>query len=239
MESIKDNYLKIKDKIDFACRRVGRSTEDVHLVVVTKRQPIEKIIAVCEAGAQDLGDNYPEEVDRNIDQLGNLDTVTWHMIGHIQSRKIRFVVQHFSIVHSIDRFEIALKLNQACAQAGKKLSIFAEVNLAGEDNKNGFRYSEDEDFDLFSRQISAIAKLENLDLVGLMTMPPLVNHPSENRNIFKDLRTLLIRLHEVQKLPHFSSLSMGTSQDYEIAIEEGATHIRIGEAIMGKRIYAQ
>lgn len=235
LSNIQDNYSRIVERIINACTHSGRNDEDVELVVVTKHQPVKKIIKICESGAKFLGENYPEETDKKIIQLAGRVSPTWHMIGHIQSRKIKYIVRHFKMVHSVDRFDIADKLNNACLLAGIKMPVLLEVNLTGEESKFGFNVSHENNLISFFQEIEKIKSLSQIQLQGLMTMPPLTNKPEENRKIFENLRVLLQKINMVTELPGFNFLSMGTSQDFEIAIEEGSTHVRIGEAIMGKR----
>lgn len=232
---IRDNYLRILERINNASMRSDRNVEDVKLIVVTKHQPVEKILKICENGVELLGENYPEETDKKIIELAGRISPTWHMIGHIQSRKIKYLVRNFKMVHSIDRFEVAEKLNNACLQADMVMPVLLEVNLTGEESKFGYSVAHEKLCPAFYQEIEKIKTLGQLQLQGLMTMPPLINKPDENRKIFTKLHSLLEDIGKVIDVPEFKYLSMGTSQDFEIAIEEGATHIRIGEAIMGKR----
>ena len=161
------------------------------------------------------------------------------MIGHIQSRKIKFLVRYFKFVHSIDRFEVAEKLNHSCQEVLEVMPVLLEVNLTGEESKFGYNLAQKENLEVFSQEIEKVRSLKNLHVKGLMTMPPLINKPEENRIIFKRMHMLCENIRKSYDMEDFSFLSMGTSQDFEIAIEEGATHIRIGEAIMGKRNFYQ
>ena len=159
------------------------------------------------------------------------------MIGHVQSRKIKFIIQHFSFVHTIDRISLAQKLNQNCETENKFLPVLIELNLSGEETKQGYQFSNKVNVDLLINEIEDMKSLRHLELCGLMTMPPLVSEKGDNRAIFEKCKYLLEEINDKCDLPGFTQLSMGTSQDYEIAIEEGATFIRIGEAIMGARQY--
>ena len=232
---IQDNYLRVLDRMNDACNRTGRKPEDVQLIVVTKHQPVEKIIKICESGAENLGENYPEETETKIIELAGRVKPVWHMIGHIQSRKIKYLVRYFKFIHSIDRFEVAEKLNNSCREVNLFMPILLEVNLTGEESKFGYNLMQKEKLEEFTREIEKVRLLDHLHLQGLMTMPPLINKPEENRIIFQRLYSLYESIKKDTDLQDFSCLSMGTSQDFEIAIEEGATYIRIGEAIMGKR----
>ena len=234
MTSITTRYLKIIEEIRSTCLIAGRDPEEVKLIVVTKRQPVQKIIEVCSAGANLLGENYPEEAERKILEIGNAVKPNWHMIGHIQSRKIKIVVQYFSCVHSIDRIEVAQKLDAECRKRDLIMPIFVEVNIGGEESKFGFPvYSKPQIESLF-KTCEILNTFNNLKLTGLMTMPPLLNN-SNNRRIFSECRLLQENIRNSVGIQTFSELSMGTSQDFREAIKEGATFIRIGEAIMGER----
>ncbi len=236
---IRDNYLHVLDRMNDACNRSGRKLEDVQLIIVTKHQPVEKIIKIYESGAENFGENYPEETEKKIIELAGRVKPVWHMIGHIQSRKIKFLVRYFKFVHSIDRFEVAEKLNHSCQEVLEVMPVLLEVNLTGEESKFGYNLAQKEKLEVFSQEIEKVRSLKNLHVKGLMTMPPLINKPEENRIIFKRMHMLCENIRKSYDMEDFSFLSMGTSQDFEIAIEEGATHIRIGEAIMGKRNFYQ
>lgn len=238
MNSIADNFARVNACIAETCLRANRKTDSVKLVVVTKRQPVAKIQQVIAAGATCLGENYPEETVKKILELDNPANIEWHMIGHIQSRKIKFLVDHFSFVHSIDRFEIAQKLNNACVENQKLMPVFIEVNVSGEETKFGFDAQKREDWTKVSDEIRKIHELSNLEPVGLMVMPPLATTQGSNRAYFEKSKNLLDYLNIQQNIKGFNGLSMGTSSDFEEAIKAGATVIRIGEEIMGTRNYA-
>lgn len=233
---IEKRYRQVIEKIDGACSRSHRDFNDVKLVVVTKGQPVEKILEVVNAGATLLGENYPEETHKKILELGEAVKPGWHMIGHIQSRKIKYLAQHFSVVHSLDNLDSAIKLDAAFKQAGRKIPVMMEINVSGERSKSGFicidEYSESQ----LLLAVKEIVKLENLTLVGLMTMPPFQEIGSENRVYFSKCHLILERIREKLRLTDLNQLSMGTSFDLETAIEEGATYVRVGEAIMGPRM---
>lgn len=237
METIRDRYLKVNEIIREKCIKSSRNADEVKLIVVTKKQPVEKIIQVIEAGAETLGENYPEEIVTKRLQLPSDLNPRWHMIGHIQSRKIKYIVQYFDFVHAIDRISVAQKLSQTCAAFNVIMPVLLEVNLSGEDSKQGYPVVNQEDRDRLIYEIETMKSLNTLELRGLMTMPPLVNDKLKNRKIFNNCRILLEDIQHNCALPQFNQLSMGTSQDYETAIEEGATYIRIGEAIIGTRQY--
>ncbi len=235
MPDIQDNYQKIQKRIGAACKRAGRDPESVDTVVVTKFQPAWKINEVIRAGARQLGENYPEQLAQKIADIDLSTNPKFHMIGHLQSRKIKYIVEYFSMVHSIDSLETAVKLDKACEQANIRLPVFIEVNIAGEVSKNGLDADSKEKWDSVVDFANQINDLKNLDLVGLMTMPPFSNVGEINRPYFQQCRLLLDHINQKTNIPGFKELSMGTSSDFEVAIEEGATFVRIGEAIMGPR----
>jgi pyridoxal phosphate enzyme (YggS family) len=231
MGTIKERFDEVNDKIARACEKSQRSIEEVKLIVVTKNQPVEKVNEVIDAGAKRLGENYPEQLELKLSELEKNLQVEWHMIGHIQSRKVRFL-NHFSLIHSIDRFEIAGKIDRVL---NRPMSVLLEVNLTGEETKHGFEINDKVDYAAFSEYVNKISEFPLVKPIGLMCMPPLVVDAEENRAVFRRCRLLLDYLQNRHGLDYLTELSMGTSQDYMVAIEEGATFIRVGEAIMGKR----
>jgi PLP dependent protein len=231
LETIRDRYLKVNENIETACIRSHRSPEDVKLVVVVKRQPVSRIIEVLEAGASLLGENYPEEILERKQSLAGFPNLEWHMIGHIQSRKIKFLEQ-FSIIHSIDSIELLDRISRA---SGKNVTGLLEVNVSGETTKQGFELGEDSSIELFSRFLSSIILSSHVRIIGLMCMPPLFTNPERNRAYFIMCRRILEKIQEFTGRPEIRELSMGTSHDYEVAVEEGATFVRVGEGIMGLR----
>lgn len=239
MASIADNFRGINDKIKETCVLSNRKIEDVKLVVVTKRQPVEKIQEVVNAGAKILGENYPEEASLKVPYLANSDELEWHMIGHVQSRKIKHLIAHFAAIHSIDQLETAHKIDRDCKLNSRSMRVFVEVNLSGEETKFGFEAHKPENWTKVADDINKISEFSNLEVVGLMTLPPLVRMGSSNRCYFEKCRQLLEFINSQGAIPGCTELSMGTSSDFEDAIKEGATFLRIGELIMGKRNYGE
>ena len=207
----------------------------MRLVVVTKGQPLEKIMAVVSAGARCLGENYVEEALPKIAALGNLKDLEWHMIGHVQSRKASSVSEHFDWVHSVDSVKIARRLSQFAGQAAHRLSIILECNISGEAAKFGWPAWEEHRWSELANEVESLRRLENLEIRGLMTMPPFSTEPEDSRPYFIMLRNLQGYL--INRFPDVSwgDLSMGMSADYVVAIQEGATIVRIGTAILGER----
>jgi hypothetical protein len=226
---IQDNIARVEERIAAACQRSGRRREDVKLVAISKTHPPELIRAAYDAGLRDFGENRVQEAKAKRPVLADLKA-TWHLVGHLQSNKARAARELFSWVHSVDSLRLAVKLDQAAALADPPLPVLIEVNLGDEISKAGVRASEA--LELAER----IAQLATLELRGLMVIPPLLANPEDVRPSFRQLRGLAEEI-ESQKLPNVSmyELSMGMSHDFEVAIEEGATIVRIGTAIFGAR----
>ncbi|MDO9085804.1 MAG: YggS family pyridoxal phosphate-dependent enzyme [Anaerolineaceae bacterium] len=233
---IKTNFSRVTDQIETYCNLYNRNKDSVKLVVVTKSHPWEKIENVISAGAQYLGENYPEETIEKKNRLHNLsDNIEWHMIGHLQSRKTQAVIDNFNFLHSLDSVKLALRLNRQLKEKGKFLDILLQFNVGGEESKFGWDASEKKNWVLFIDEVSQVLSCENLHVRGLMTMPPYTTEEKAARNTFNNLRELGEYLSEKLPLLSITDYSMGTSHDFKMAIAEGSTMIRIGEAIMGPR----
>ena len=234
---IRENYQQTLDQIASAARKSDRDPEQVRLVVVTKSQPLEVVQAALEAGVRALGENYPEEAVRKIQSLAGQSGVEWHMIGHVQSRKARLVADHFALLHSLDSLKLARRLDRFAAEANRVLPVLLEFNVGGEESKAGWNASQEADWEALFPDVSSILELPHLRVQGLMTMPPLETDPEDSRRFFQRLRQLRDRL--VSQFPQadWGELSMGTSADYPVAVEEGATLVRVGTAIVGARKY--
>lgn len=222
MNPLLESLTAIRNRISSACRRAGRSEQDVRLVAVTKRVDPDRIRAAFELGISDFGENYLQEATRKIEVLP--EAIRWHMIGHIQSNKAKLVPGNFQYAHSVDRLEILKTLDRQ----GKPLKVLFEVNLAAEKTKHGTTE------ETLRSMLDHVHHLQHLAPVGLMTMPPFVDDPEEVRPYFSQLRNLLEQCNREFGLS-MTELSMGMSQDFEVAIEEGATMVRIGTAIFGER----
>ncbi len=235
--SIRENYQHTLDQIATAAHKSGRNPAEVKLVVVTKTQPLEVIQAAIEAGVRVLGENYPEEGVTKIQSLASQSGVEWHMIGHVQSRKAQLVARHFELLHSLDSLKLAQRLNRFAAESGRVLPVLLEFNVGGEESKSGWDASNDSLWNTLHPDIQSILDLPNLSVHGLMTMPPLETDLEDSRRFF--LRLRLLRDHLAATFPKadWRELSMGTSADYTVAVEEGATLVRVGTAIVGARRY--
>lgn len=231
--TIRRNLEVVQERIVRAAKNAGRQPDEIRLVVVSKGQPIEVVEAAVEAGVTLFGENYPEEALEKISKVPA--HVQWHMIGHLQSRKIPLVVEYFDYFHSLDRISLAEKLNQRLKQQGSTLPVLLEVNIGGEASKFGWNVVDQQGRGSFFADIEKIVGLDALQVQGLMTMPPYSLDPAQSRVWFRQMRKLREELHRTFPNQNWEELSMGTSHDFEMAIEEGATFVRIGEAILGPR----
>jgi PLP dependent protein len=239
ISAIRQNYQSTLDQIAGAARQSKRDPKDIRLVVVTKSQPLEVVQAVIEAGVRILGENYPEEGVMKIQSLAGQSGVEWHMIGHVQSRKARLVADHFALLHSLDSLKLAQRLNRFSAERNSILPVLLEFNVGGEQSKSGWEAWDDAQWEALLADVSSVLELPNLRVHGVMTMPPLGTDPEDSRRFFQRLRQL--RDHLASQFPStdWHELSMGTSADYRVAVEEGATLVRVGTAIVGARQYKQ
>jgi pyridoxal phosphate enzyme (YggS family) len=233
-QTIQENYQRVCDEIAQAAQSVGRTAEDVKLVVVTKGHPVETIQSVLAAGACCLGENYVEHALRIIEWLAD-HPIEWHMIGHIQSRKARPVSAYFAWVHSVDRLKIARRLNNFAREFGRIIPILLECNISSEASKFGWATWDETRWPEFAVEIAPLMELPNLEVRGLMTMPPFDPDPENSRPFFKKLRRLRDFLAGNFPQSNWSELSMGMSGDYQVAVQEGATIVRGGNAITGPR----
>jgi len=226
---LQENIAWVQERIAAACDRSGRRAEEVKLVAVSKKVTPEIIRRAYDAGLRDFGENRVQEASEKRTALSDL-TVTWHLIGHLQTNKARPARELFHWVHSIDSLRLAAKLDKAAVCSGDRLQVLLEVNLGGEAAKSGA--SENEVMEL----VGQVSQFETLELRGLMTIPPFFEDPTNARPFFQRLRELSEKV-ESAHLPNVSmrDLSMGMSHDFEVAIEEGATVVRVGTAIFGER----
>ena len=235
VRSIREKYQFTLDQIAEAARKSSRDPNEIRLVVVTKSQPLEVVQAAVEAGVHILGENYPEEGVTKIQSLAGQSGVEWHMIGHVQGRKARLVADHFALLHSLDSLKLAQRLDRFAAEGERVLPVLLEFNVGGEETKSGWTAADESQWNALLPDMSAILDLPNLRVHGLMTMPPLGIAPDDSRRFFLRLRAL--REHLASQFPQadWHELSMGTSPDYTVAVEEGATLVRVGTAIVGAR----
>jgi hypothetical protein len=235
VEKIKNNLDSVKKRIAESAAKVGRDPADVKLVAVTKLMPKEVILAGVEAGICCFGENYPEQAAEKINSLDIDEEIEWHMIGHIQSRKADTVCKVFDMVHSLDRMKIARYLDKYANAQNRVLPVLIEVNLSGEESKYGWDASSEDKWGDLLNDFRKIAGYKNLEVRGLMTMPPLYDDPEKTRPIYRELRRLQKFLQGQVPEANWDELSIGTSFDFPIAVEEGATIVRIGTEIFGPR----
>jgi len=242
--TLAQNIEVVNQRIVAAATRANRDPNEITLVAVSKTKPAAQLVEVIQAGITHLGENRLEETAHKIPDVEHQTpdkAISWHMIGHIQSRKAKLVVeQGFDVIHSIDSVKIATRLNKHLAEQGRQVRAFIEVNVSGEDAKHGFMadvWANDvSQRTALYNQITTILELPFLKIDGLMTMAPYYAEPEATRPVFKRLAALREALQNdfpQLTLPH---LSMGMTNDFEIAIEEGATIIRVGRAIFGERV---
>jgi pyridoxal phosphate enzyme (YggS family) len=233
--SMAANIASIHERIAAAARRAGRDPDDIALMAVTKTQSLERIREAYAAGQRLFGENRVQEFAGKAGPLADLRDAEWHMIGHLQTNKAGKTAELFSAVDSVDSVKLAERLNAAARQLGKKLDVLIEVNVGGEAAKSGAAPDSNE----LERLLLAAPRLEGLAFSGLMTIPPFTEDPEGARPYFRKLRELRDAI-AARKLPNVSMdmLSMGMSHDFEVAIEEGSTCVRVGTAIFGERTKA-
>lgn len=227
MEQLTERYKDIQRRIREACHRVGRDPKEVQIVAVTKYIDMDQTKQVLDLGLDHIGESRIQDALPKYEQLKSRGT--WHFIGHLQRNKVKDVIGRFSYVHSLDRFSLAEEMDRRIRQKnGQPLRCFLQVNISGEETKFGISPGELEEFAL------EVANLSTIEVVGLMTMAPIAEKPEEVRPVFRELKRLQQKIqrldHPRLQVPH---LSMGMSQDFEIAIEEGATWVRLGSVLVG------
>ncbi len=230
--TIAENVSRIRERMEAAARRAGRSTDEVVLMAVTKTHPPEMIREAYVAGVRVFGENRVQEFAEKAPHLSDLRDAQWHMIGHLQTNKAGKAVELFGAVDSVDSVKLAQKLDAAAKSLGKKMAVLVEVNVGGEAAKSGVRPGSQE----LEELLLGAVQLGSLEVRGLMTVPPYFDDPEAARPFFRKLRELRDQI-AARGLPGISMdvLSMGMSHDFEVAIEEGSTCVRVGTAIFGER----
>lgn len=228
---LRDNLRLVEDRIAQACIRAGRDRSEVTLIAVSKTKPVEMLSEIYQEGVRDFGENKPQEIKEKYPQLPN--DIRWHMIGHLQRNKIKYIIDSVCMIHSVDSLRLAEAIDQEAAKHGIVMPVLVEVNIAGEESKYGIMPQEAE---AFVRQIST---LSHIHTEGLMTIAPFTDNPENNRIYFRDLKKLLVDI-KAKNIDNVNmcNLSMGMTGDYEVAIEEGATMVRVGTGIFGERFYS-
>jgi PLP dependent protein len=235
LSSIRERYLRTLARIADAAAKSGRPLDSVRLVVVSKSQPLEVLQAALAAGISTFGENYAEEALGKIAAFQKSE-VEWHMIGHLQSRKADIIAAHFTMLHSLDSVKLARRLDRLSGELDRNLRVLLEFNVSGEESKFGFPAWDEERWPELQPAIEQILALSHLRVNGLMTMPPYYEDPECTRPYFQRLRRLQDFLASHYPYTQWHELSMGTSVDFVAAVQEGATYVRVGTAILGPRI---
>ena len=237
MSTLAERVATVQLKIESAAQRAGRRVEDITLVAVTKTHPPEAIQAAYALGLRDFGENRVEEM-REKQAVLQLPEARWHMIGHVQSRKVKALVGHSHLIHSVDRLSLAEEINKRAAAQGVSVDILLQVNTSGEESKGGWRVTTPDELPLFVDEVAKVLESPALRVRGLMTIGRFEENPEKTRPTFVQLRIVQQGLHIHFPTHNFTTLSMGMTNDYVVAIEEGATHVRIGTALFGERDYS-
>ena len=221
-------YDEIKKRVEAACQRAGRNPEEVTLIAVSKTKPVEMLREAYEAGARDFGENKVQEILAKKPKLP--EDIRWHMIGHLQTNKVRQIVGKTCLIHSVDSVRLAEEIHKESVKKGLVTQILLEVNVAEEESKFGFRVEEVED------ALKQIQELSGVCVRGLMTIAPFVDNPEDNRPVFQKLNKLYVDM-KTKNIDNdiMNILSMGMTGDFEVAVEEGATMVRVGTGIFGAR----
>jgi pyridoxal phosphate enzyme (YggS family) len=231
MSFIEENLKHVEERIRAACARSGRRREDVTLIVVSKTKPVSMIQEVISLGVRDFGENRPQELRDKYEVLPK--DLRWHMIGNLQRNKVKYVVSRAAMIHSVSSLQLAAEIEKECARREVVMPCLAEVNMAHEASKSGIAPEDAVDF------VRAMSSFSHLQVEGLMTVAPFVEDAEENRAYFRSLRNLAVDIDRENidniRMRH---LSMGMTGDFEVAVEEGATMIRVGTGILGERNYS-
>ena len=227
---LKENYANVLKNVHNACERAGRKTDDVTLIAVSKTKPVEMLQEIYDCGCRDFGENKVQEIMDKYDKLPN--DIRWHMIGHLQTNKVKYIVDKVYMIHSVDSIKLAKEISKEAVKKNVIVKVLLEVNVAKEETKFGLLTEEVLDF------YKEVIDLSGLKVCGLMTIAPYVENSEENRQHFVNLKQLMVDI-ESEKTDNISvgELSMGMTGDYEVAIEEGATYVRVGTGIFGERNY--
>lgn len=229
---IKENLAEVEARITRACERSGRERSEVTLISVSKTKPVEMLQEAYDAGSRDFGENKPQEIREKYPQLPT--DIRWHMIGHLQRNKIKYIIDKVCMIHSVDSIRLAEAIDEEAKKHEIVMPILIEVNVAEEDSKFGVHLNEAESL------IRQISKLSNIQVQGLMTIAPFTENAEDNRIYFRKLRNLYVDIKDKNiDNVNMCNLSMGMTGDYEVAVEEGATMVRVGTGIFGARSYSQ
>lgn len=229
---IKENLEEVEARITRACGRSGRERSEVTLISVSKTKPVEMLQEAYDAGSRDFGENKPQEIREKYPQLPT--DIRWHMIGHLQRNKIKYIIDKVCMIHSVDSIRLAEAIDEEAKKHGIVMPVLIEVNVAEEESKFGVHLDEVESL------IRQISELSNIQVQGLMTIAPFTENAEDNRIYFRKLRNLYVDIKDKNiDNVNMCNLSMGMTGDYEVAVEEGATMVRVGTGIFGARSYSQ
>ncbi len=228
LDMIQENLKAVEQVMEDSCEKAGRKRQDVTLIAVSKTKPVSDLREAYEAGVRDFGENKVQELLEKIPALPG--DIQWHMIGHLQRNKVKYIIDKVAMIHSVDSLRLAKEISQEALKKGVEIDILIEVNVAGEESKFGVSPEEAPDL------VQQIAVLPSIHIRGLMTIAPFIVNPEENRLFFQKLRQLSVDIQgkNIDNV-NMSVLSMGMTGDYSVAIEEGATLIRVGTGIFGQR----
>ncbi|MDE7340574.1 MAG: YggS family pyridoxal phosphate-dependent enzyme [Lachnospiraceae bacterium] len=227
---IRENIERVKENIRIACEKSGRKTEDVALIAVSKTKPVSMLQEAYECGCRDFGENKVQELVEKWEQMPK--DIRWHMIGHLQRNKVKYIVDKVYMIHSVDSLRLAEEISKEAGKKGVTVSILIEINVAEEETKFGTTCEE------AVQLVEEIARLPHLVIKGLMTIAPYVENAEENKQYFEKLRQIYVDInHKNIDNVYMAELSMGMTGDYETAIAEGATYVRVGTGIFGERFY--
>lgn len=229
---LKDNLREVQEKIAEACGRAGRDVSEVTLIAVSKTKPVEMLQEIYDCGIRTFGENKVQEMMEKEEMLP--DDIAWHMIGHLQRNKVKYLMGKTALIHSVDSLRLAQEISAQSVKHGVETDILIEVNIAGEETKFGTDREE------AIQLVEEAAKLPNIHIRGLMTIAPYVEDPEDNRTYFREIKKLSVDI-EQKNIDNVSMeiLSMGMTGDYTVAIEEGATMVRVGTGIFGARDYSK
>jgi len=230
--NIKENLDNIYSKIQAAAEKSGRTADDIKLIAVTKTVDVDRIRDVYNCGILDMGENKVQELLEKYDKLDQ--SCRWHLIGHLQTNKVKYIIDKVEMIHSVDSIPLVKEIDARASKLGRKMDILLQVNVSGEESKFGINPDEVHDY------VESISKFGNISLRGMMTIAPYAQDPQDIRPVFRKLYNIYIDIKK-EKIDNVSMdyLSMGMSNDFEIAIEEGANIVRIGTGIFGKRDYSK
>ena len=227
---IKENIDEVRKRIENSAKKVGRNPDDILLLAVSKTIDVPKIIDALACGLNSLGENRVQEIMEKYEPMG--DGINWHFIGHLQTNKVKYIIDKVCLIHSVESIKLATEIDKKAEKSGVVMDILVEVNMAGEESKFGIAPSECESF------IRELSKFKNIRVKGLMTVAPFTENPEDNRIYFRKLKEMLVDINSknIDNI-NMCELSMGMTGDYEVAIEEGATIVRVGTGIFGERFY--